>query len=161
MSSFSSPPEGLAAAVLLIGNGDIMGASGIVNSLFIDAFENLALSSKVQSQSSKKSTNDSSSYGKNNWQLFFIVAFGLSANIIEFVSHTGIVERFITYRELDTFPSYGADDTYVSVLGYIISGFLTGFGTKVSTRTVVQQIQTPILLLLSLFPSSCCQRRRK
>lgn len=97
---------GLSAATLLIGNGDILGCSGIVSSVLLNPRE--AFSSK------------------NKWKMIFMSGFLLTSNLFSkyVLEGDGYYEK-----ELDKIKSVPGLP-FVSTLGYIVSGFLVGFGTK-------------------------------
>lgn len=95
---------GLAAAILLVGNGDIMGASGIVNPFVVNPIKNL--------------TNPAD--GDHSWKLFFLVAFGVTANIYQVLSGGSP-----QIKEQQT-------ESFVSLYGLAIAGFFIGYGTKLS-----------------------------
>ena len=94
---------GLSAATLLLFSGDILGASGIVSSFVLTP---------------RKTVTESS----QQWKLSFMAAFLLS------------VKAYVTYIDGDALvdASLGANPkiSIVSPLGYIVSGFLVGFGTR-------------------------------
>ena len=94
---------GLSAATLLLFSGDVLGSSGIVSSFVLTPRKTLTESSQ-------------------QWKLSFMAAFLLS------------VKAYVTYIDGDALvdASLGADPkiSIVSPLGYIVSGFLVGFGTR-------------------------------
>lgn len=97
---------GLSAATLLIGNGDILGCSGIVSSVLLNPRE--AFSSK------------------NKWKMVFMSSFLVTSNLF----HKYVIESDGYYEnELNKITSVPGIPI-VSTLGYIVSGFLVGFGTK-------------------------------
>ena len=95
---------GLSAAILLLGNGDILGTSGIVSSLILDP-------RKVLSDPSQ------------GWKLSFLASFLITVQLyIKFVD-----------SDMHHYPTigYGAESKIVSPLGHTVAGFLVGFGTRV------------------------------
>ena len=94
---------GLSAATLLLFSGDILGASGIVSSFILTPRKTLTESSQ-------------------QWKLSFMAAFLLS------------VKAYVTYIDGNALvdSALGVDPkiSIVSPLGYIVSGFLVGFGTR-------------------------------
>ena len=110
MSAFT-PVQGLlggsligsSAAVLLLFSGDILGASGIASSFVL----------------APRSTLTSSS---QQWKIPFVAAFLLSVKVYTaYVDGDSMVDKEL-----------GADAGHaiVSPLGYTVSGFLVGFGTR-------------------------------
>jgi uncharacterized membrane protein YedE/YeeE len=92
---------GLSAGTLLLGNGNILGASGIVRSVVscpIDIFT--------------KSTNQC-------WKAHFLASFFVVSELYT---------RFVSRREYLITAS--EDSTVVSTIGYAVAGFLVGMGTK-------------------------------
>lgn len=89
------------AATLLLFNGDILGASGLMSS-FIVAPKNTLTDPTQQ------------------WKLFFIVAFFITSRIYLLVDPTALDDTRIG---VDGIP-------IVSPLGFLIGGFLVGFGTR-------------------------------
>ena len=91
---------GSAAATLLLLNGDILGASGLVSSFVV---------------SPKSTLMDE----KNQWKLLFIVAFFITSRIYLLIDPSALDD---TRTGLD--PAV----PIVSPLGFLIGGFLVGFG---------------------------------
>ena len=91
---------GLSAATLLLFNGDILGASGLASSFVL-------------------STRATLTQPKNHWKLCFIAAFAAT---------TKIYLTFVDTKALDEGLAPGV--TVVSPLGFIVGGFLVGFGTR-------------------------------
>ena len=91
-----------------------MGASNFINTFFIQSFDASFTSSK------------------NIWKVFFVLSFGLIANLIEPVmlkilsSSNNHVEG-----EDGSLNMAHANDTCVSLLGFVVAGFCMGFGTQV------------------------------
>ena len=94
---------GLSAATLLLFSGDILGASGIASSFILTPRQTLTESSQ-------------------QWKLSFMAAFLLT------------VRAYTAYIDGDAMvdKSLGVDPkiAIVSPLGYLVSGFLVGFGTR-------------------------------
>ena len=147
--------SGLGAAILLIANGDIMGASRIVNTFLVIVPKN------------DSSSSSNKFVPKNLWMIFFIISFGITANIIEFVKGVGgqgalLADRSLegevdgSSREEDAVFIY-ANDTYVSLLGIALGGLFTGFGTKVrhyfKVITLSRSCQNVKLIMQELIPS--------
>ena len=96
---------GLSAATLLLGNGDILGASGIVSSLILNP---------------RKALSDPS----QKWKISFLASFLITVQLyVKYVD-----------SDMHHYPTigYGAESMIVSPLGHTIAGFLVGFGTRVS-----------------------------
>ena len=91
---------GLSAATLLLFNGDILGASGIASSLVL---------------SPKSTLTDP----KHHWKLCFIASFALT---------TRLYLSFIDPNALN--DGHSQSIPVVSTLGFIVGGFLVGFGTR-------------------------------
>lgn len=94
---------GLSAATLLLFNGDILGASGIVSSFILTPRKTLTESSQ-------------------QWKIPFMAAFLVSVKAYT----TYIDGNALVDEELGTNPTLAI----VSPLGYLVSGFLVGFGTR-------------------------------
>ena len=91
---------GLSAASLLLLSGDILGASGILSSIFL---------------SPKKAVTDPSMA----WKLVFLSSFGLLSSLV--------LGRYFTQDDrLGNDPSIPV----VSTAGYLVAGFFVGFGTQ-------------------------------
>jgi uncharacterized protein len=88
---------GLSAATLLLFNGDIMGASGIVSTTLLQP---------------RKTLSDSSML----WRSVFIASFLLTSQL--FLGNNAKADPLMQRPPM------------VSALGYVIGGFLVGFGTK-------------------------------
>jgi uncharacterized protein len=105
--SFTSIGQGLlggmmigsSAAALLLGNGDILGASGIVSSVALNP---------------KQTLSDPS----QRWKIFFIASF-LSVSAFVFGPRYNVAQAV-------------AESRPISMLGYAVSGFLVGLGTRLS-----------------------------
>ena len=97
---------GLSAVTLLLGNGDILGCSGIVSSIFVKPSKNIGTSEWV-------------------WKVTFVTAFIISSRILaqfERSDQSLRMEREIVAQS-STLP-------FVSSLGFAVSGFAVGFGTR-------------------------------
>lgn len=94
---------GLSAVTLLLGNGDILGASGIVSSFVLTP---------------RRTLTDPS----QQWKLAFMASFLVTAQVYL---------RWID-PDVASDPRLGMDPSLpvVSPLGYVVSGFLVGFGTR-------------------------------
>lgn len=94
---------GLSAATLLLFNGDILGASGLMSSFVV---------------APKKTLTDPSQH----WKLAFLAAFCLSTR------------AYVTLIDPDALKDerlgFTSGIPIVSPLGFILGGFLTGFGTR-------------------------------
>jgi uncharacterized membrane protein YedE/YeeE len=94
---------GLSAATLLLFNGDILGASGLASSFVISPSATL--------------TNP-----KNQWKLCFLAAFALTTRL------------YVTLIDPDALKDerlgFSPNIPIVSPLGFIVGGFLVGFGTR-------------------------------
>ncbi|KAL3803152.1 hypothetical protein HJC23_003427 [Cyclotella cryptica] len=94
---------GLSAATLLLFNGDILGASGLASSFVL----------------APRATLTSS---KNQWKLCFVAAFALTTRL------------YVTLVDPDALKDdrlgYSQNIPIVSPLGFIVGGFLVGFGTR-------------------------------
>lgn len=94
---------GLSAATLLLFNGDILGASGLASSFVLAPRATL--------------TNP-----KNQWKLCFIAAFALTTKL------------YVTLIDPDALNDerlgYAPNIPIVSPLGFIVGGFLVGFGSR-------------------------------
>eukprot|EP00551_Chaetoceros_affinis_P001993 CAMPEP_0203652168 /NCGR_PEP_ID=MMETSP0088-20131115/29427_1 /ASSEMBLY_ACC=CAM_ASM_001087 /TAXON_ID=426623 /ORGANISM="Chaetoceros affinis, Strain CCMP159" /LENGTH=426 /DNA_ID=CAMNT_0050511603 /DNA_START=70 /DNA_END=1350 /DNA_ORIENTATION=+ len=95
---------GFSAVSLLLGNGDIMGCSGIVASIFIHP----------------KATICSATSGSERWKVVFLAVFLLTSKLIMKANKDMDVNS--TQEELP--PALLSD------LGYCIAGLLVGFGTR-------------------------------
>lgn len=95
---------GLSAATLLLGNGDILGASGIVSSLILNPW---------------KALSDPSQRWKITFLASFLTTVQLYVNFVDSDMHN--------YSTI----GYGAESSIVSPLGHTVAGFLVGFGTRV------------------------------
>jgi uncharacterized protein len=91
---------GLAAAVLLIWNGDVMGASGLVSSVLLR---------------SKKALTEPATA----WKVIFLSIFLLLSNL-------ALAPHFTDDERLGNDPSV----PIVSIYGYLLGGFFVGFGTR-------------------------------
>jgi len=94
---------GLSAATLLLGNGDILGASGICSSFALAPRKTLTEPSQ-------------------QWKLAFMASFLVTVRLYM---------KYIDPEALED-PRLGTDPALpiVSPLGYVVSGFLVGFGTR-------------------------------
>ena len=90
----------ISAATLLLFNGDVLGASGIMSS-FVVAPKATLLNPK------------------NQWKLFFIVTFFLASRIYILIKPSALD---------DMRTGVDAAIPIVSPLGFLIGGFLVGFG---------------------------------
>ena len=97
---------GLSASVLLLGNGDILGCSGIVSSIFVKPKETLGDS-------------------KGKWKILFTTAFLIASRAISKWgdSKESLLAEQRMMADSKTLP-------IVSTLGFCIAGFLVGFGTR-------------------------------
>ena len=91
---------GSSAATLLLFNGDILGASGMMSSFVV---------------SPKSTLLDE----KNQWKLLFIVAFFITSRIYLLIDPSALD---------DTRTGVDSALPIVSPLGFLIGGFLVGFG---------------------------------
>jgi uncharacterized membrane protein YedE/YeeE len=71
---------GLAATVLLLGNGDILGCSGIISSIFIEPLDTLR-------------------NPKSEWKLIFASAFLITSRVVSYFGQSPVI--------LDFFPTLG------------------------------------------------------
>lgn len=94
---------GLSAVTLLLGNGDILGASGICASFVLAPRKTLTESSQ-------------------QWKVAFLASFLVTVRLYM---------KYIDPQALED-PRLGTDPALpiVSPLGFIVSGFLVGFGTR-------------------------------
>lgn len=92
---------GLSATTLLLGNGDILGCSGIVNSVILNPIDVIR-------------------DPKKNWKIVLLSSFCLTANV--YVNMIGDREA-ISESLSQTMPA-------LSDVGFAIGGFLVGLGTK-------------------------------
>lgn len=97
---------GLSAATLLLGNGDILGCSGIVSSAVLNPLQ--ALSSK------------------SKWKLVFLSSFLVTSSLYNNFAMES--DEYYALELAKIQPS--SNIPFVSDLGYAISGFLVGFGTR-------------------------------
>mmetsp|Transcript_4576 Transcript_4576/g.8825 ORF Transcript_4576/g.8825 Transcript_4576/m.8825 type:complete len:375 (+) Transcript_4576:288-1412(+) len=97
---------GLSAATLLIGNGDILGCSGIVSSVLLNPREMFS--------------------SKNKWKMIFMSSFLVTSNLYSkyVMGSEGYYDDEL--NKMKSVPGI----PFVSTLGYIVSGFLVGLGTK-------------------------------
>jgi uncharacterized membrane protein YedE/YeeE len=94
---------GLSAATLLLFNGDILGASGLAASFVVAPRATL--------------TNP-----KHQWKLCFVAAFALTTRLyVTFIDPDALKDERLGYS-----PSI----PIVSPLGFVVGGFLVGFGTR-------------------------------
>ena len=98
--------KGLSATVLLLGNGDILGCSGIVSSIFVKSKETLG-------------------YSKGKWKVLFITAFLIASRAI---SQWGDSKETLMAEQKMMAESKSLP--IVSTLGFCVAGFLVGFGTR-------------------------------
>ena len=99
--------KGLSAGALLLANGDILGCSGIVSSIYLNPKETLFKASKAK------------------WKTVFVSTFLVTSRMLEQLGQTKQslkVERDIIAQS-STLP-------VVSSLGFCVAGFLVGFGTR-------------------------------
>jgi len=95
---------GLAASTLLLGNGDILGFSGIVSSVVLNPRQAFA--------------------SKNRWKIVFLSSFLVTSTIVG----TFLVPESIASggaEELKSIQGYP-----ISNVGYALAGFLVGFGSR-------------------------------
>lgn len=96
---------GLSAATLLLGNGDILGASGLMSAFVV---------------APKKTLTDPS----QQWKLAFLAAFCLMTRMyVTFIDPDALTDERIGYQ---------TDVPIVSPLGFVLGGFCVGIGTRVS-----------------------------
>ena len=100
---------GLSAATLLIFNGDILGASGLMGSFVV---------------SPKKTLTDSSSL----WKLAFLAVFYLVVKLYVLIDPEALTDPHL---------ADGVYTPVVSPLGFVIGGLLVGFGTRVSVEFAI------------------------
>ena len=95
---------GLSAATLLLFNGDILGASGLMSSFVVAPVKTLTDPSQ-------------------QWKLSFLAAFALTTRIyVTCIDPDALTDQRLGYGD-STVP-------IVSPLGFVIGGFLVGFGTR-------------------------------
>lgn len=95
---------GLSAATLLLFNGDILGASGLMSSFVVAPVKTLTDPSQ-------------------QWKLSFLAAFALTTRIyVTWIDPDALTDQRLGYGD-STVP-------IVSPLGFVIGGFLVGFGTR-------------------------------
>mmetsp|Transcript_2763 Transcript_2763/g.4205 ORF Transcript_2763/g.4205 Transcript_2763/m.4205 type:complete len:382 (-) Transcript_2763:143-1288(-) len=95
---------GLSAATLLLFNGDILGASGLMSSFVVAPVKTLTDPSQ-------------------QWKLSFLAAFALTTRVyITMIDPDALKDQRLGYGE-STVP-------IASPLAFIVGGFLVGFGTK-------------------------------
>lgn len=97
---------GLSASLLLLGNGDILGCSGIVSSIFVKPKETLGTS-------------------KGKWKIVFVSAFLISSRLISCFGQTS-QSLEMEQKMVATYSSLPE----VSTLGYCVAGLFVGFGTR-------------------------------
>jgi uncharacterized membrane protein YedE/YeeE len=99
--------QGLSAGILLLGNGDILGCSGIVSSIFVKPKETLSV------------------YNEAKWKVLFVSAFLVTSRMIVQYGpgreELGMERQMVA--KISTLP-------VVSNLGFVISGLFVGFGTR-------------------------------
>ncbi|CAB9527189.1 YeeE YedE family integral membrane protein [Seminavis robusta] len=95
---------GGSAGVLLILNGDIMGASGILSNALVNPIQ------AIQNP-------------KNHWRYVYLASFALSVNV--FVNYLAPKDFMSDERSLDS------DVPIPSAIAYILGGFFVGLGTKI------------------------------
>lgn len=94
---------GLSAAALLLFNGDILGASGLASSFVLTPRATL--------------TNP-----KNQWKLCFVAAFALTTRLyVTLIDPEALKDERL---------GYAPNIPIVSPLGFVVGGFLVGFGTR-------------------------------
>ncbi|GFH61703.1 hypothetical protein CTEN210_18179 [Chaetoceros tenuissimus] len=94
---------GLSATTLLLGNGDILGCSGIVSSLVLKPMEAI-------------------SNPQNKWKLVFLSSFLVTSNLY----HIFILEGDASVHKV---PEEGSIRV-INDLAYVVGGFLVGIGTR-------------------------------
>jgi uncharacterized membrane protein YedE/YeeE len=97
---------GLSATVLLLGNGDILGCSGIVSSIFIKPLDTLR-------------------NPKSKWKLIFASAFLITSRVVSYFGQSPEILEMEQHIVLNS-----SSLPVVSTLGYCVAGFFVGFGTK-------------------------------
>ena len=96
---------GLAASTLLVGNGDILGCSGIVSSIILNPREAIT--------------------SKNRWKIVFVSTFLVTSTLLgSYFSDNALCGSL---QESEAMQGYN-----ISNFGYALAGFLVGFGSKVS-----------------------------
>jgi hypothetical protein len=98
---FSYGIPGLASAILLVVNGDILGFSGIITS--VSTAPQQAFSSTSQ-----------------QWKIVFVSTFLITSNLFDKFAPESVTR------------STTVEGHSISAIGYVLSGILCGFGTKVS-----------------------------
>jgi len=103
---------GLAAATLLLGCGEVMGASGIVSAVLLKP----------------QMTYESSS---NKWKILFLTSFCITAKIMGYAKNLVPVELPLgtSSSGIDIFVGFSRS---VTNLSFVLAGFFTGFGTQLS-----------------------------
>jgi len=97
---------GLSAATLLLGNGEVLGCSGILSSTMLNPLQ--AFSSE------------------NKWKLVFMSSFLVTSSLYNsFVTES---DEYYALELAKIQPS--SNIPFVSDIGYVIAGFLVGFGTR-------------------------------
>lgn len=95
---------GLSAATLLLFNGDILGASGLMSSFVVAPVKTLTDPSQ-------------------QWKLSFLAAFALATRVyVTLIDPDALTDQRLGYGDSSV--------PIVSPLGFVIGGFLVGFGTR-------------------------------
>ena len=95
---------GLSAATLLLFNGDILGASGLMSSFVVAPVKTLSDPSQ-------------------QWKLSFLAAFALTARLwVSLVDPDALKDHRLGYDDSSV--------PIVSPFGFLVGGFLVGFGTR-------------------------------
>ena len=100
---------GLSAATLLLFNGDILGASGLMSSFVV---------------APKKTLTDPA----QQWKLAFLAAFALTSRV-----YVTLIDKDALKDER---LGYASGLPIVSELGFVLGGFCVGFGTRVSGTAI-------------------------
>ena len=120
---FVSTFTGLSAGTLLLGNGRILGAAGIVRSVLQQSPKTTLFDFSPGNNSTTGTSSDSS----NSWKVHFLAAFCLVSDLYYRSSSSSI-----------NIDGSGNDnvvgDFVVSTIGYAVAGFLVGLGTTVRVR---------------------------
>jgi uncharacterized membrane protein YedE/YeeE len=104
---------GLAAVTLLLGCGEIMGASSIVSAVLLNP----------------QMTYESSS---NKWKILFLTSFCLTAKIMGYAKNLEPFEIPLGTRSSSGIDIFVGFSRTVTNLSFVLAGFFTGFGTQLS-----------------------------
>jgi hypothetical protein len=119
-----------------------MGASSIANTFFI-----------------AKNPSEALNAMDRKWIIFFLVSFGLTANVYQALHHSDYFIYLHPQSDVMSDPTRSSpidldSKKYVSILGYMISGLCTGFGTKVCCRPSMIMLKSNQYLLRHHLSSS-------